>query len=122
MTEGRSKLRNAHITIFPGDERMNFSEGEYDYRIREINKSKIQYLIYQGELTKEGRQHIQLYTQFKQQHRYPEIKKIFNDNTIHITPITYGNEDDCINYCSNTTKEVFTAPAEYGTRNIQTKN
>lgn len=112
----QQKLRNAHITIFPGQDRMNFSEGEYEDRIKQIDKTKIQYAIYQGELTKKGRQHIQLYAQFKGQQRYSAIKKIFNDETIHITPITYGDEDDCVNYCKDTTKEVFQPPVEYGER------
>lgn len=116
------KVRNAHITIFPSDGQMEFKDGEYEEAINRIDKNKLKYLIYQGEISPTtGRQHIQAYIQLKTQSRYSTIKKIFKDDRIHITPQTYGTDEACIDYCKDTTKQVFREPQEYGETKQQGK-
>lgn len=60
----------------------------------------IKYMVYQKEICPSTKkEHWQAYCEFAGQKRYAEIKKIFNDNTIHIEP-RKGNQKQAIAYCS----------------------
>lgn len=122
-------VRQAHITIFPQDGKMTFSQDEIDKIYNSnIDTDKITYYIVQGEYTKDKRQHFQIYAQFKTAMRYTGIKKAFNDNTIHIEPIKYGKVEDCVRYCTDeyrdsdgNPKDIWKEYKEYGTIKYQGK-
>lgn len=123
------KIRNAHITIFPKDGNMTFTQDEIDKIYNNnIDTDKITYYIVQGEYTKDKRQHLQIYAQFKTQMRYAGIKKAFDDNTLHIEPIKYGKVEDCRRYCTDeyrdkdgNAKDIWMEYKEYGEIKYQGK-
>ena len=78
-----------------------------------INKSIITYIILQGELTKDGKKHIQGYAQFNGQKRVEQIKKFFNDDTLHIEK-TKGTPEQASNYCKEEKNGRFKEYEEYG--------
>lgn len=114
-----TRVTNAHITIFPYQGALTFSDEEYETAITSINTSKVKALTYQGEVTPDTqRQHIQMFAEFKEKQSYKSIKKIFNNDTIHIAPMLYGNIQDCRDYCtekSNKPKIIFKDSQTYGT-------
>lgn len=119
------KIRHAHITIFPKDgvKTFNPEDIEYIYNGSIMSDPRLSYYIVQGEYTKDERQHLQIYAQFSTKgERYTSIKKIFNDKTLHIEPITYGTPQDCRRYCTpdyrdkdGNIKTTFRDFVEYGT-------
>ncbi len=63
-------------------------------------KKQIKYIIYQGELSKEGKKHIQGFIQFHTKKRFTAIKKLLNDNTIHLEAMR-GTPEQARVYCTN---------------------
>lgn len=124
-----TQLRQAHITIFPGNGSMTFTEEEIDKIYGgKVNQDKIKYYIVQGEYTKDRKQHFQIYAQFNGNLRYNAIKKAFDDNTIHIEPISYGKVEDCRKYCTDeyidkdgNKKDIWKEHKEFGEMKIQGK-
>lgn len=78
-----------------------------------VNKSIVKYIIIQGELTKEGKKHIQGFAQFTGQKRIEQIKKFFGDNTLHIEK-TQGTPQQASQYCKELKNGVFKEYEEYG--------
>lgn len=81
-------------------------------------KQQIKYIVYQGELCKDGKKHIQGFIQFHTKKRLSAIKKLFNDNTLHLEPMK-GTPEQASNYCKKTEKdgekqEIFFNYIEYG--------
>ena len=89
--------------------------------IQQIDKKQqIKYIIYQGELCKDGKKHIQGFLQFHKKKRMSAIKKLFNDNTLHIEPMR-GTPEQARHYCTNeyidkegNKKELWFNQIEYG--------
>lgn len=95
-----SRVNQAHITIFAKDKETKLFTEEEIHQYHNISLDKVRGYIIQGEYTKDKIQHYQIYIQLHQAQRYAAIKKIFNNDTIHIEPIKYGTVQDCINYCT----------------------
>jgi len=83
-------------------------------------KQQIKYIIYQGELCKDGKKHIQGFLQFHKKKRMSVIKKLLNDNTLHIEPMR-GTPEQARLYCTNeyidkegNKKELWFSQIEYG--------
>lgn len=69
--------------------------------IDELDKKKqIKYIIYQGELCKDGKKHIQGFIQFHNKKRFTAIKKLLNDNTIHLETMR-GTAEQARRYCTD---------------------
>lgn len=124
------KLRHSHITIFPKAGELVFTQDTLNlyYSGDLMIHPKLKYYIIQGELTKDNRQHLQIYAQFNDNIRPSAIKKIFQDNTLHIQPITYGTVKHCRRYCTNeyidsqgNPKAIFKSHKEFGDINQQGK-
>jgi len=86
-------------------------------------KGFITYIILQGELTKEGKKHIQGYAQFNGQKRMDTIKNYFKDNALHIEQ-PRGTPEQNKKYCSKDEKEgekqlKFKEFEEYGEINLE---
>jgi hypothetical protein len=95
------QCRDAHITIFPKDQSLIFTADEIKpYTEGIIDTNLVRGYILQGEYTKEKRQHLQIYAQFNRNLSYKKIKEAFNNQTLHIRPITYGEKEHCIKYCT----------------------
>lgn len=77
------------------------------------NTKVIEYIILQGELCKDGKQHIQGFIQFTGKKRLQQIKDIFNDNTLHIEP-TKGTPQQARDYCTQEKNGVWHTYEEYG--------
>lgn len=77
------------------------------------DKAIISYIIIQGELCKDGKQHIQGFCQFTGQKRMSQIKKHFNDNTLHIEE-TRGTPEQARDYCTEQKNGVWHTYEEYG--------
>jgi hypothetical protein len=116
-----SQVNQAHVTIFAKDKETKlFTQEEKDHYHNIIN-DKIRGYIIQGEYTKDKIQHYQIYIQFHRGLRYSAIKKIFQNDTIHIEPIKYGKVEDCIKYCTTeyidkdgNTKDIWDESKTYG--------
>lgn len=78
-----------------------------------VHKSIVKYIIIQGELTKEGKKHIQGFAQFTGRKRIEQIKKFFGDNTLHIEK-TQGTPQQASQYCKELKNGVFKEYEEYG--------
>lgn len=113
-----TRVCNAHITIFPYNGALAFTDEEYETAITSIDKTKIQALTYQGEITPDtDRQHIQMFAEFKEKQSFKTIKKIFKNDTIHITPQLYGDIQQCRDYCTESSikpKITFKSSETYG--------
>lgn len=86
--------------------------------IQRDKKKIIKYIIYQGEYTKDNKQHIQGFIQFNDKKRLEQIKKLLDDNTAHLE-IMRATPEQAKNYCKKTEKdgikqEIFLEPQEYG--------
>ena len=114
-----ARMLNAHITIFPNQGSLSFINDEYEQAINTIDKTKIKALTYQGEVTPDtNRQHIQMFAEFKEKQSLKSIKKIFKNDTIHITAQIYGDLPACREYCTADSKKpkiVFNESKVYGT-------
>lgn len=81
----------------------------------EYDTKGIQFMVYQREVCPETKkEHWQGYVEFKGQKRMGEVKKVFNDNTIHLEA-RYGTQKQAIDYCmkSDSRKEGC-KPISYG--------
>lgn len=68
---------------------------------------KIRYIVFQQEVCPlSGREHIQGYVEFKRSQRMNSVKKILDDNTLHLEP-AMGTSIEASNYCkkADTRKE-----------------
>jgi len=110
-----SKVKNWCFTSFNTDidwEKLN---------IQEIDKKNIiKYIIYQGELCKDGKKHIQGFIQLKERKEMTYIKKLLKDKTIHLETMR-GTAEQARRYCTNEykddegkTKELWFNQIEYG--------
>lgn len=72
--------------------------------IQRDKKTSIKYMIYQGEYTKDDRKHIQGFIQFIAKKEMTFVKKIFNDNTLHLETMK-GTPISASNYCKKTEKD-----------------
>jgi Mor family transcriptional regulator len=110
-----TEFKNICFTSFNTDiEWETLNIGEMD------TKQQIKYIIYQGELCKDGKKHIQGFLQFHKKKRMSAIKKLFNDNTLHIEPMR-GTPEQARLYCTNeyidkegNKKEIWFQQIEYG--------
>lgn len=89
--------------------------------IEDIDKKKsIKYLVYQGEYTKDNKKHIQGFVQFIGKKDMTYIKKLFQDNTLHLEPMSKNSTpEQASQYCKKTEKdgnkqETFFNFIEYG--------
>ena len=110
-----TQFRNICFTSFNTDiEWETLNIGEMD------KKQQIKYIIYQGELCKDGKKHIQGFLQFNTKQRMSAIKKLLNDNTLHIEPMR-GTPQQARLYCTNeyidkegNKKQIWFNQVEYG--------
>jgi len=115
-----SKVKNWCFTAYNNLEQYN----DINNIIQRDKKQTIKYIIYQGEYTKDKRQHIQGFIQFNDRKEMTFIKKLFNDNTIHLET-TLGTPQQASDYCKKTEKdgqpqEIFLEHQEYGELDITT--
>ena len=89
--QSKKQYRNICITSF-----QTTLEWSQDFTL--IDKSPIQYIITQGELTKDNKQHIQGYAQLSRKQTLKQLKIFFNDNTLHIEE-TRGTPQQASDYC-----------------------
>lgn len=76
--------------------------------------SRIKYMIYQAELCPEtGKEHFQGYIEFFRSVRMNAVKKILNDNTMHLEPRS-GTRDKARDYCRKEDTHID-GPWEFGT-------
>lgn len=101
-----TQMRNICFTSFNTE--INW---EQDYTLKD--KSPIQYIITQGELTKDLKQHIQGYAQFTRKQTLKQIKTFFQDNTLHIEE-SRGTPEQASNYCKEIKNGIFRTFIEYG--------
>lgn len=79
------------------------------------------YYIYQSEICPTTKRlHYQGYAEFSKPQSMKMIKKLFNDNTIHLG-IRKGNQEQAINYCKKKATSVPGSQIEYGTPTQQGK-
>ena len=110
-----TQFKNICFTSFNTDidwEHQNI--GEMD------KKQSIKYIIYQGELCKDGKKHIQGFLQFHKKKEMTFIKKLLNDKTLHIEPMR-GTPEQARLYCTNeyidkegNKKDIWFQQIEYG--------
>lgn len=83
-----SRMRNAVITKWTPFDANN------------ISKDLVRFMIWQKEkCPSSGKEHFQIYCEFSEGFDIKKIKKIFNDETMHIEP-RKGSQSDAILYCS----------------------
>lgn len=89
--------------------------------IVDIDKKKsIKYIVYQGEYTKDNRKHIQGFIQFTAKKDMSFIKKLLQDNTLHLEPMSkHSTPLQASEYCKKLEKdgniqETFFNFIEYG--------
>ncbi len=98
-----SRYRNVMITFFK----------EPAYLIEDI-----EYLVYQKEKCPTTKKiHWQGYAEWNEKKSFKQIKKIFNDQTIHIEP-RYGNQAQAIIYCTKLESRVE-QPIIFGSKKQQ---
>jgi len=85
-----------------------------------VKDSFVSYIILQGELTKDGRKHIQGYAQFLSRKRLSQIKVFFGDKTMHIEK-TRGTPQQAADYCKKVKHGLFHSYEEYGTLNLMSQ-
>lgn len=86
-----SKYRNVMITFF---------------KEPKFLKTDVKFMVYQKEACPTTKkEHWQAYCEFDGQKRYSEIKKVFNDETIHIEP-RKGNQKQAVAYCSKSETKI----------------
>lgn len=84
------------------------------------DKSKLSYMVYQKEeCPTTGREHYQGYVEFTDKHSIRTIKKIFNNEKIHLE-VRRGTQEQAINYCKKKETQIE-EPIEYGTKKMQGK-
>jgi len=89
------EFKNICFTSFNTDiDWINQNIGEMD------KKQSIKYIIYQGELCKDGKKHIQGFLQLNKKKEMTFIKKLLNDKTLHIEPMR-GTPEQARLYCTN---------------------
>lgn len=76
-------------------------------------KTIVNYMIVQGELCKDGKQHIQGFIQFNRRVRLQQIKKFFNDTTLHIER-RKGTVEQARDYCKELKNGVWKEWQEIG--------
>lgn len=83
-------------------------------------KQSIKYIIYQGELCKDGKKHIQGFLQLHKKKEMTFIKKLLNDKTLHIEPMR-GTPKQAQIYCTDeyidkegNKKDIWFNKIEYG--------
>ena len=103
-TSEPNRVRNVCITF------NNYSTVDYDYITSEPVFSKTKYLIVAKEVGDSGTPHLQMYVEFSNPKRFPEIKKLFNSNTIHIEQCR-GTALEASDYCKKDDKDY----KEFGT-------
>jgi len=81
-------------------------------------KEFISYIIIQGEYTKDGKKHIQGYSQFVAKKRLETIKRYFKDTTLHIEQ-PLGTPEQASNYCKQEKNGKFREYEEYGIINLE---
>jgi len=92
--------------------------------LKRDKKQTIKYIIYQGEYTKDNKQHIQGFIQFKTIKDMTYIKKLLDDNTAHLEKMK-GTAEQASNYCKKTEKdgepqEIYLQVQTYGELDITT--
>lgn len=110
-----AQLKNVCITSF------NMTIKWDEFKVEDIDKkNKIKYLIIQGEHCKDGKKHIQGFIQFHTKIRMDTIKRMLNDNTLHIEPMR-GTPEQARRYCTNeytdqdgNHKDIWLDQYEYG--------
>jgi hypothetical protein len=97
---------------------------DLDWDTRDIKaldtKDNIKYMIIQGELCKDNKKHIQGFIQFHTKQRMTSIKKLLQDNTLHIENMK-GTPQQARDYCTDlfidkdgNNKQTFFKYVEYG--------
>lgn len=79
-----------------------------------VRDKSIKYTIVQGELTKDGREHIQGYVQFKKQLSVKQIKQLFGDKGMHVERRMAPNYLSAIEYCKQEKNGRFHDFVEFG--------
>lgn len=93
--------RNICFTSFKTEEKLKF------------DKEKINYIIWQLEKCPDTEKfHYQGYVEFKKPCKFTCMKKIFDDNTIHLE-VRKGTQEQAINYCKKKESQIE-GPWEYG--------
>lgn len=79
-------------------------------------EGKVRYLVYQCEIAPNtGKEHYQGYCEFKEKISVRQIKKLFDDNTIHCEP-RFGKQEQAIEYCTKiASRKEGCEPVVYGT-------
>ncbi len=79
------------------------------------DQEKVQYIVFQREICPDTKkEHWQGYCELKSQMRMKAIKKMFNDNTLHIED-RKGSQEQAITYCKkDDTRKSGEEPHEYG--------
>lgn len=84
-----------------------------------FNEEYMEYLCYQTEICPETkRKHWQGYAEFKAQLRMNDIKKIFNDEGLHIE-CRRGTQTEAIIYCKKSDSAIPDSFKEFGTKKKQ---
>lgn len=80
----------------------------------EFKEDKINYIVYQKEICPTTKkEHWQGYCELKAQSRYSAIKKMFNDNKLHIE-VRKGTQQQAIDYCKKVETSVEGSMFEWG--------
>lgn len=116
-----AQMKNVCFTSF----NMEVDWFDRDYSLLD-KKNNIKYMVIQGELTKDGKKHIQGFIQFHNKKRMDFIKKLLTDNTLHIEPMR-GTPEQARKYCTDEytdengeNKELFHSHYEYGVIDLTT--
>ncbi|AXH76395.1 MAG: putative viral replication protein [Cressdnaviricota sp.] len=99
----------------------NIENNWEQYDIEKMDKKQsIKYIIYQGELCKDGKKHIQGFLQLHKKKEMTFIKKLLNDKTLHIEPMR-GTPEQARLYCTDeyidkegNKKDIWFNQIEYG--------
>lgn len=67
--------------------------------IYDSNRDRIRFIIYQGEMAKTGRKHLQGYMEFYRAFDYSVIKQMLRSNTVHLEPAKADAKKN-ISYCT----------------------
>lgn len=110
-----SKVKNWCFTSFNIDinwETQNIAELDV--------KKQIKYIIYQGELCKDGKKHIQGFIQLQDRKEMTFVKKLLKDKSLHLEPMR-GTPEQAKRYCTdeytdenNEYKKLWFKQIEYG--------
>lgn len=114
--QSKHKLKRDNGIMSAPTKMRNWCFTKYDLSMPDFeDKEDVRYCVWQHEICPDsGREHIQGYIELKKSIRINAVKRLFNDNTMHLERRA-GTRDQARAYCmKEESRKVDTLPEEYG--------